>query len=80
MAVNPQYQWVSEHKMIQSTMSVITNVRPDHLDEMGLTIQENAMSLSNTIPFNSTMITVQRDLDQYDALDKHIDDVFKSIT
>ena len=34
MAVNPQYQWVSEQKMIQSTVSVITNVRPDHLDEM----------------------------------------------
>ncbi len=59
MAVNPQYQWVSEHKMIKSTMSVITNVRPDHLDEMGLTLKENANSLANTIPFNGNLITLK---------------------
>ena len=83
MAVNPQYQWVAEHKMIQSTISVITNVRPDHLDEMGLTLKENAMSLSNTIPFNGTMVTVQGDLNQdgkIDTLDQQIDEVFKDIT
>ena len=79
MAVNPQYQWVAEHKMINSTISVITNVRPDHLDEMGLTLRDNAMSLSNTIPFNSTAVTVAGDLNQdgqIDALDQQIDDVF----
>ena len=59
MAVNPQYQWVSEQKMIQSTLSVITNVRPDHLDEMGSTLQDNAMSLSNTIPFNGNLVTTE---------------------
>ncbi len=57
MAVQPQYQWVSEQKMIQSTVSVITNVRPDHLDEMGSTLEDNAMSLSNTIPFNGELVT-----------------------
>jgi len=57
MAVNPQYQWVSEQNMIQSTVSVITNVRPDHLDEMGTTLHDNAMSLSNTIPFNGRLLT-----------------------
>ena len=57
MAVNPQYQWVSEHRIVKSTLSVITNVRPDHLDEMGTTVSEIACSLSNTIPFNSTCIT-----------------------
>ena len=60
MAVNPQYQWVSEQKMIKSTVSVITNVRPDHLDEMGSTLQDNAMSLSNTIPFNGKLITSEK--------------------
>ena len=60
MAVNPQYQWVSEQKMIKSTMSVITNVRPDHLDEMGSTLQDNAMSLSNTIPFNGKLVTSEK--------------------
>ena len=42
MAVNPQYQWISEHKIVQSTLGVITNVRPDHLDEMGSTNKEIA--------------------------------------
>ena len=83
MAVNPQYQWVAEHKMIQSTISVITNVRPDHLDEMGLTLQDNAMSLSNTIPFGGTMVTVEGDLNRdgkFDVLDQQIDDVFMHVT
>ena len=62
MAVNPQYQWVSEQKMIKSTMSVITNVRPDHLDEMGFTLQDNAMSLSNTIPFNGKLVTSEKEM------------------
>ncbi len=59
MAVNPQYQWVAEQKMIKSTISIITNVRPDHLDEMGSTLTDNAMSLSNTIPYNGILITAE---------------------
>jgi len=61
MAVHPQYQWVSEQKMIQSTVSVITNVRPDHLDEMGSTMSDIALSLSNTIPFNGRLVTAEND-------------------
>jgi len=37
MAVQPQYQWIAEHQMIQSQIGVITNTRPDHLEEMGPT-------------------------------------------
>ena len=59
MAVNPQYQWVSEQKIVKSTLGVITNVRPDHLDEMGTTNEEIAYSLSNTIPYNSEIITAE---------------------
>ena len=83
MAVNPQYQWVSEHKMIKSTTSVITNVRPDHLDEMGLTLKDNAKSLSNTIPYNGNMVTIEGDLNrdgQLDALDQQIDEIFIDVT
>ena len=82
MAVSPQYQWVSEHNMIQSTMGVITNVRPDHLDEMGFTLKDNAMSLSNTIPYNGTMITIEGDLNRdgkLDDLDQQISDVFMDV-
>ena len=56
MAVQPQYQWISEQKMIKSSVSVITNVRPDHLDEMGYTMNDIAMSLSNSIPSNGTLV------------------------
>ena len=62
MAVQPQYQWVAEQKMIQSTVSVITNVRPDHLDEMGATMEDIALSLSNTIPFNGTLVTAEKEV------------------
>ena len=57
MAVNPQYQWISEHKIVKSTVGVITNVRPDHLDEMGTNLNDIALSLSNTIPYNSKVFT-----------------------
>ena len=56
MAVQPQYQWISEQKMIKSSVSVITNVRPDHLDEMGYTMNDIALSLSNSIPNNGTLV------------------------
>ena len=56
MAVQPQYQWISEQKMIKSSIGVITNVRPDHLDEMGYTMNDIAMSLSNSIPNNGTLV------------------------
>ena len=60
MAVNPQYQWISEHKIVKSTLGVITNVRRDHVDEMGNTIKDIAFSLSNTIPFNSKVFTSEK--------------------
>jgi len=35
MAVSPEYQWETEREMIRSSIGVITNSRPDHLDVMG---------------------------------------------
>ena len=83
MAINPQYQWFSEQKMIQSTISVITNVRPDHLDEMGSTLKDNTMSLSNTIPYKGNLVTVEGDINrdgQIDILDKEISDVLADVS
>ena len=57
MAVQPQYQWIAEHQMVKSHIGVITNVRPDHLEEMGPTENDVAYSLSNTIPVGGTFIT-----------------------
>ena len=59
MAVQPQYQWIAEHKMVKSHIGVITNVRPDHLDEMGPTDEDVAHSLCNTVPVNSILITAE---------------------
>ena len=60
MAVNPQYQWISEHKIVRSTIGVLTNSRPDHLDEMGMTIEDITRSMSNTIPYDGKMITSEK--------------------
>ena len=57
MAVMPQYQWVAEHRMVQSTIGVLTNVRPDHIEEMGPLMDDIAHSLANTVPKNGLMIT-----------------------
>ena len=59
MAVQPQYQWISEHQMLKSDIGVITNARPDHLDEMGPTDVDVVRSLSNSIPIDGTLITAE---------------------
>ncbi len=62
MAVQPQYQWISEQKMVKSHIGVITNARPDHLEEMGPTLDDVRLSLSNTIPYNGKMIVGDTDM------------------
>jgi poly-gamma-glutamate synthase PgsB/CapB len=57
MAVLPEYQKISEERMLRSDIGVITNVRPDHLDEMGETLDAIAESLSNTIPTGGKLFT-----------------------
>ena len=59
MAVQPQYQWIAEHQMIKSHIGVITNVRPDHLEEMGPTEEDVAHSLCNTVPKKAVLITAE---------------------
>ncbi len=50
MAVTPEYQWVTEHKIVCSDICVMTNSRPDHLDLMGPGIRNVTLSLCNTLP------------------------------
>ena len=59
MAVQPQYQWISEHQMVKSDIGVITNARPDHLDEMGPTDVDVVKSLCNSVPVDGTLITAE---------------------
>lgn len=57
MAVNPVYAKWLEDKVMQSHVGILTNVRYDHPDYLGETLEEIADSLSNTIPENGTLIT-----------------------
>jgi gamma-polyglutamate synthase len=59
MAVLPANQLLVEKQMIRSTIGVITNVRADHLDEMGPTMDDVARSLSNTIPYKAILFTCE---------------------
>ena len=57
MALDPQLQLVSEEQMIKSTLGVITNVRPDHLEVMGWDLDDIAESLSQSIPRDGMLVT-----------------------
>lgn len=57
MALQPQYQTITEHHMIHSNIGVMTNIRLDHTDVMGHTLQEIAETLGRTIPGNEHLFT-----------------------
>lgn len=59
MAVNPVFQWITERQFVRSTIGVITNCRPDHIDLMGASVQSVTMSLSNTLPPNGKCFTAE---------------------
>ncbi|HOX25166.1 MAG TPA: poly-gamma-glutamate synthase PgsB [Candidatus Krumholzibacteria bacterium] len=53
MAVRPDLQHACEHHIVHATHGVITNVRPDHLEVMGPTLEDVAKSLAGTVPRRS---------------------------
>lgn len=59
MALQPDYQRITEKKMIKATVGVITNIRMDHLDVMGPTLDDVANAICNTIPSNSELFTAE---------------------
>ncbi len=64
-ALQPNMQRIAEDKLMRSTMGVITNVRPDHLEIMGPTIQDVADTLASTIPHNATFVTADEEFAEY---------------
>ncbi|WP_427170729.1 poly-gamma-glutamate synthase PgsB [Fusobacterium nucleatum] len=60
MAVKPELQYICENKILKSDIVAITNVREDHLDEMGDSLDKIAVSLSNTIPKKATFFTADK--------------------
>jgi poly-gamma-glutamate synthase PgsB/CapB len=63
MALQPQYQTITEKHMIHSNLSVITNVRLDHTDVMGYTLSEIAHTLGRTIPRKQLFFSAENVMD-----------------
>lgn len=75
MAIHPELQKFCEEKLIKSTIGVITNVRMDHEDIMGNSLEAIAHALSNTIPDTGLLVTTseaERLLKKYCRGDRQI--------
>lgn len=59
MAVRPDLQRVCEQSIVRATHGVITNVRPDHLEVMGPTLDDVAASLAGTVPRGARLYTAE---------------------
>jgi len=60
MAIHPECQWISEHRMLRSTIGVITNIRADHLEVMGPKLEDVARAECHTLPKNGTVVTAEK--------------------
>ncbi len=65
MAVRPDLQRTCEHQIVHATHGVLTNVRPDHLEVMGPTMDDVAASLANTIPRRARYFTAEIEFAPY---------------
>ncbi len=61
MAVQPRLQEVLQAKLVRATIGVLSNVRPDHLDEMGPTLDDVARSLARAMPRGGVCVTAERE-------------------
>ena len=57
MAVQPELQRIAQEQLVHGDLNVITNVRYDHIFEMGQSLEEIAASLCGTIPENGVLFT-----------------------
>lgn len=57
MAIQPELQYAAQHQILKADIGVITNVRQDHGDVMGHTLEEVAQALSNTVPEYGILFT-----------------------
>ena len=61
MALEPENQWVTERRMVRSTIGVITNARRDHLDVMGPTAADVAEVLALSVPCRGHLVTAEQE-------------------
>ncbi|MCS7249667.1 MAG: poly-gamma-glutamate synthase PgsB [candidate division WOR-3 bacterium] len=59
MALVPEYQTIYNEKLVKPHITVITNVRNDHLDVMGPTLKDVAINLARTIPKNGILFILE---------------------
>lgn len=72
MAVKPELQYISQNKILKADISVVTNVRRDHLLEMGPRLEDVAKSLGNVMPRNGIFVTADETFfNYYVDLGKH---------
>ena len=71
MAVKPKYQSLCQDVILRSPICIITNVRLDHQEDMGDTLEEIAASLCSTVPVNGTVITGERNPEIVEVLREH---------
>ena len=66
MSVRPDLQYIEENRIVQPNLVVITNVRADHLDVMGPTLNDIVRSFINAVPKNCPVVTAEKEL--YDEI------------
>ena len=62
MAIKPEYQRICEDKLVRSNIGIITNVREDHQEVLGETLEQIAQNLLSTCPRNGVLITAEQNL------------------
>ena len=73
MALRPEYQRISERRMIRATDGVIANIRQDHVEQLGDTLPEIAVSLSASVPANAPLYTAVDDPEILTVLEQEVD-------
>src|SRR5207247_6042921 len=59
MAIRPK-NMIAESRIVRSTISVITNVRADHLDVLVPSLDDVAWNLSGIVPRNGVVVTAEK--------------------
>lgn len=71
MALKPRYQEYSRSHILKPNITVITNVRLDHQEEMGESLEEIADALALTIPPGGVLITSEEEPEIRERLRRH---------
>lgn len=67
MAISPPYLHMSQHRMLQADIGVMTNVRHDHEEVMGSSIEAIAQTLGLTIPKAGWLFLHEKDYPLFQA-------------